>query len=380
MTSSTPVHVCIATGQNAANLIPLEQYEAREVWILQTPAMRAGAANLARALRRDGRTIERVDFDDSNPTVMARCATEIAERLDGRQVILHVTGGTKLMVLALHDGLQYLRAGEGRLDVVYADTSRQQIDWLGTESRTEPMADVLNLQQMLLVQGYQIDGDNRHAEPQQRAASRADLTRDMGDNAGRHGKFFSALATLASRAVDGGSERDRTQTFHYAPGGQSAILMRKAHDKGLLQWDGEVTVTFANASSALYFAGGWLEEFVLLKLTGGLVRKGNFSSNLRVLSVDKNVPNEIDAMVVHRNRALLIECKTGQQSKAQDAIYKLSQLRQQLGGSVAGALYLSAQPVSDDVLKRAEEYKVKVLHGAEVGGLVPWFRNWLDQA
>lgn len=377
---SLPVlHVCIATGQNAANLIPLEQYDARDVWILQTPAMRQSAANLEMALRREGRTVLRIDFDDSSPATMTQAATAIAERLDGRHVVLHVTGGTKLMVLALRDGLRYVEAGDGRLEILYADTARQQIDWLGAEARTDAMGDQLDLRQMLLVQGYRIDGDSRHAAAQQRAAARAQVTRDMGDNAARYGRFFSSLAVLASRAAESGQERDLTQHFHYPPGGQSAQLMRLAHDKGLLSWDGEETITFADRAVAQYFAGGWLEEFVLLKLTGGLLKPGRFSSNLRVLSGDRNVPNEIDAMVVHRNRALLIECKTGQQGKAQEAIYKLSQLRQLLGGSVASALYISAQPVSEEARNRANEYHVQVLCGEDIGRFVPWLREWLSR-
>jgi hypothetical protein len=81
--------------------------------------------------------------------------------------------------------------------------------------------------------------------------------------------------------------------------------------------------------------------------------------------------------VVHRNRALLIECKTGRQTKAQDAIYKLAQLRQQLAGSVGSALYVSAQPVDENVLQRATEYKVDVLCGADVSRIVPWLKDWL---
>lgn len=368
------VHVCIATGQNAANLIPLEQLDARVVWILQTPAMRDGAGHLATVLKRDGRQIRRIDFDDSSPQAIETSAQAVAEQLDGRSVVLHATGGTKLMVLALRDGLRLVETGSGRLDILYAETQKQQIDWLGQQPRSEPMADVLDLRQMLLVQGYRIEGDHRHAAAQQRAAGRADITRDMGDNAARYGRSFSALATLAVRAANVSDARELTQFFQYAPGGALADLLRRAQDKGLLRWDGNEALTFADADCARYFAGGWLEEFVLLKLTG-LARPGRFSSNLHIVSV-QGVPNEIDAMLVHRNRALLIECKTGRQEKAQDAIYKLAQLRQRLGGSVAGAIYLSAQTVDEEVLKRAREYQIEVLACSDVSQLVSRLRQW----
>ncbi|MCK6426805.1 MAG: DUF1887 family CARF protein [Burkholderiaceae bacterium] len=373
------VHVCIATGQNAANLIPLEQYDAREVWILQTPTMRANAANLAQALKKEGRQIERIDFDDSSPRQLETSAEAVAHRLDGCHVVLHATGGTKLMVLALRDGLRLVEAGSGTLEILYAETSKQQIDWLGHAPRTDAMADVLDLRLALLVQGYRIEGDSRHAAAQQRAATRAGVTREMGENAGRYRGSLSALAGRARRAADGGQERDLVQHFEYAPGGALGQLLAKAAHHGLVDWDGGETVRFTSREVAEYFAGGWIEEFVLLKLTGGLVKPGRFSSNLRVLSVDKNVPNEIDAIVIHRNRVLLIECKSGKQSRAQDALYKLAQLRQQLGGSVASALYLSAQRVDEQVLQRAAEYRIDVLCADEVAKFVPWLRDWLER-
>ena len=43
---------------------------------------------------------------------------------------------------------------------------------------------------------------------------------------------------------------------------------------------------------------------------------------------------------------------------------------------VASALYLSARPVVEEVLKRAREYRVDVLAGAEVADIVPWIRRW----
>lgn len=372
-----PVHVCIATGQNAANLIPLKQLEAREVWILQTPEMKTAAANLQTALHEKGRKIERIDFDDASPEAITRSAQAVTLRLDGRDVILHATGGTKLMVLALRDELRLVEAGTGSLDILYAQTRKQQIEWLGPRPRTEPMLDVLDLQSMLLVQGYRIQGDSRHAEAQQRAESRADLTRDLGENAASHAKYLGTLNWLASRAADSRHERELLQEMSHPPGGAFADLLRKAQDRGLLRWDGEVAVQFADQAAAAYLSGGWLEEFVLLKLTGGLARSGRFSSNLQIVSATGGVPNEIDAMIVHRNRALLIECKTRRQDeKAQDALYKLAQLRERLGGSVAAALYLSARPVGDEALQRAREYRIDVLAASQVADLVKWIRGW----
>lgn len=371
------VHVCIATGQNAANLIPLEQYDAQEVWILQTPAMTRGARNLELALKKPGRRIERVDLDDATPERLAASAVDIAMRLDGRHVVLHVTGGTKLMVLALRDGLQLM---SGTLDTVYAETSKHQIDWLGARPRTDAMADVLNLQKMLLVQGYRIDGDSRHAAALKRATApeRARTTRALGERAGRYAAFLTPLATLANRAADARSGNDGLlQQLNYAPGGAAAELLHEATASGMLSWDGDVMLRFPDQAAAEYFAGGWLEEFVLLKLSG-MARPEQFASNLNVVSAANEVPNEVDAMLVHRNCALLIECKTGRQQDPADALYKLAQLRDRLGGSVASALYLSAQALGDKHRKRAEDYRVDVLSGNEVAGLPAWLRRWME--
>lgn len=374
--ASRDLHLCIATGQNAANLIPLEQYDVRDVWILQTPEMRQNASHLEIALRREGRTVRRIDFDDSTPAKMQAHAEELAQRLDGRHIVLHATGGTKLMVLAIRDGLRLVEAGSGSLDIVYADTNKQRIDWLGRAPRTDPMEDVLNLEHMLLVQGYRIAGDSRHRDAQRRAGARATLTRDLGENAGRYGRAFTALATLARSAADGGNPRDLTQLFQYPPGGHLAALLDRATQAGLMTWDRDVALTFPDRERAEYFAGGWIEEFALLKLTG-LLKADRFSTNLQIQSAGNAVPNEIDAMVVHRNRALLIECKTGRQTRAQDKLYKLAQLRLKLGGSVASALYLSAQSLDEAAQKRAEEYRIDVLCGDDVAKLVPWLKDWL---
>jgi hypothetical protein len=379
MTSPLPVvHVCIATGQNAANLIPLEQLDAREVWILQTPEMKTNASHLKTVLKREDRCIERIDFDDRSPAALVRAAEDLAIRLDGRDVILHVTGGTKLMVLALSEQLRLIgtNASAGSLQTLYVDTMKQQFAWLGESPRTEPMNDVLNLTQMLLVQGYRIVGDNRHAEAQKRAQTRASLTRELGEGSATYAEVLSTLNWAARQAADEkAGDEDLIQRLKKRPSKKLTTLLDHAKSAGMLSYH-EDSISFTDKQSAAYLCGGWLEEFVLLKLTG-MIQSGRFSSNLKIESSGDKVRNEIDAMVIHRNRALIIECKTGRQGeKDADRIYKLAKLRDQLGGSVASALYLSAQQVDREVLRRAGEYRVDVLCHQGVSDFVAWLRNW----
>jgi len=375
MTNQTPIHLCIATGQNAANLIPLKQLNAKRVMILQTPDMKAqhSGANLKTALSPYVENIQLLSFDDSTPQNIEKAAESIAYKLDGQDVVFHVTGGTKLMVLSLHEQLKLLGAGAGTLEVVYTDTQHQVLNWLGTQKRQQPMQDQLSLVDLLLVRGYRTLNDTRPAKDQKRAQARAKVSRYMGDHAQSLGGFFSALAYKAGSANESGFLEQR---FDYPPGGSAIKLLELAKEQGMLNWEkGQSELHFADQDSARFFAGGWTEEFVFLKLPS-LLPPTQYATNAKVIQNSSKTENEIDAIAVKNNRALLVECKSGRQNKAQDAIYKLRQVVQQVGGLMAQGLYVSAQKVSDSDRSRAKEYGVHVLAGEELQELSQFIRNW----
>ncbi len=373
------IHLCIATGQNAANFIPLKQLRATEVWILETPDMKKqhSARSLSTALKAlDSVPHVRVlPFDDSTPTAMQEAALQLASaQLDGRDVVFHVTGGTKLMVLAIHQQLVNLESGSGRYRLLYADTQRQMLDWLGTGASAEPMADVLRLEELLQVRGYRTTNDTRPAKDQQRAAARADITRFMGDHAAKLKGFFGALNFHGRKAALG---TELMQEFNYLPGGDGGKLLVKADTQGLLTVNEALsTVTFASTEAATYFSGGWVEEYVFLKLTG-ISRPGQYAMNVRIAQVHTKTENEIDAILVKHNRSLIIECKAKKQDDAQAAIYKLGQIVRQVGGLMSRGLYVSAIAVSDADRNRAREYGVDVLAGEELATLNDYLRNWI---
>lgn len=372
----TELHICIATGQNAANFIPLKQLGAQEVWVLETPEMKQqrSGANLAQALKSYAPTVKCLDFDDSSPHTIAQAAARLAETsLDGRDVVFHITGGTKLMVLAIHQEFTYLAAGSGRYRLLYADTKHLTLDWLTQPPVQQPMQDVLTLQDLLLLRGYRTVNDMRAAKDQQRAASRAAVSRIMGEHAQQLGRFFSTLAYKANQASEGGGLH---QQFDYPPGGTAARLLATAAEKGLVQWvPGECDITFTDTDAARFFGGGWAEEYVFLKLTG-LFAQGQYAMNVKVTQSQSKTANELDAIVVKNNRALIVECKSGKQTKAQESIYKLSQLVNQIGGLMAKGLYISAQPLSDTDRQRATEYKIDVLAADDLPKLSAYLRQW----
>jgi len=370
------IHLCIATGQNAANLIPIKQLDAQEVWILETPAMKAqrSGSDLKQALDAYVPKVKCLAFDDHTPQSICDAAAKLVnDALDGRNVIFHITGGTKLMVLAIHRELELLNSGTGSYRTLYADTQKQTIDWVDANPIQEPMKDVLSLQDMLLLRGYRTTSDTRPAKDQQRAAARAAVSRHMGEQAQALRGFFSTLAYKASLASEGGS---MTQQFDYPPGGPAAKLLTMAVKNGLVQWPaGHSDITFTDRDCARYFAGGWTEEYVFLKMTG-LLKSGQYALNAKVIQNRTKTENEIDAIAVKNNRALLVECKSGKQAKAQESIYKLSQVVRQVGGLMAKGLYISAQQVSETDRARATEYGIDVLAGEELQNVNQYLRDW----
>jgi len=88
----TTLHLCIATGQNAANFIPLKQLQAQEIWILETPEMQkqqsAKALTMALKSALPEAQLRTLAFDDSTPASMQAAALQLAcDQLDGRDVL-----------------------------------------------------------------------------------------------------------------------------------------------------------------------------------------------------------------------------------------------------------------------------------------------------
>ena len=291
--------------------------------------------------------------------------------------VFNVTGGHKLMTLAL---AQSMRDLADDLHIVYTETRHDRLSWLTPDPIVEPMQDVLSVDDILRTQGYRKTGDsNADGHWQVHAGERAELSRMMGDQAETFAKFFGVLNKLADFALneDGGVFRP-LQRLEYAPGGQQAQLLRQAAKLTLLDWEDD-SLVFRSEDSARYFRGGWLEEYVWLKLRG--IKPTDFAINAEVLPFGSETRNELDALIAHRNRLLVIECKTSgfgaNQERDVSYVYKLSQIGSQIGGIMCKKLLLCARPVHEEIRQRAREYQIDILAASEVKNLVEYIKGWM---
>ena len=289
------------------------------------------------------------------------------------------------MTLALSDTLAaHLATGTDATQphLVYTDTRHRRLSWLKPTPRSETMVDVLKINDILLAQGYRCQDGSGGAETahwHRSADERKALTRQLGDQAARLARFFGTLNWLAQCALNepDGPWRPE-QEFDFSPGGISAEVLRSAQSAGVLSWDEHTQLVFRDRESAQYIGGGWIEEYAALKVSG--MRPTQWAPRLRIESAEGHTPNELDVVLVHANRMLVIECKAAatRDNNVAEWTYKASRLAQQVGGQMAQPLLLSAREISAIHRQRAKEYGVDILAGAELSNLPDYLRRWMN--
>lgn len=378
---SAPILLCFATGQNLANLIPALQLRPETVWILTTPAMQAQAQVLRKLLERHQISSQIEAFADDDITTLQTESLRIAEKLDGQPVIFNATGGTKQMAFIMADNaLQVL--GPEVQGVIYADTQHQRIDWLRPAARgSDPMDNLLTLEDILGAQGYRL-GEVKSRQPEwiAKVEARSQMTRELGEKVDKLGGLFGALNGLAQKALRDPARPQYHQEFDYAPSQQYADILRQANKYQLLKWDGDIAIEFSGEDAARYFGGGWIEEYLFFKLRGNHPR--DFVISAEIIAPDGKTSNEMDALVVHRNRLLAIECKTSRfgrdVGKDADIMYKIDSLAQRAGGLMHKGMLLSARPLDEVSAARAREHGIEVLAGPHLKKLTERLHQWMD--
>ncbi len=392
------LHICIASEQTLPNLIltHVPDLKPSAVFILSSQRMENEAKRLRFGLVKSGFSENQLrvqtDMPDHDMGTIVDYGNRLIQTLRAdyprHRWVLNATGGTKPMSNGL---MQALRP---YAEILYCDTAHDRVEVLhppGQANRKLPV-NLLKLDSYLAAQGYVTsEGADQSVE----RISRRELTQHLVNNAVRLSNFFGSI-NWAAMQIDKNLSND---AWVEQP---AAGIERETHElliKAALleQRNGRALMKHAARD---YLGGGWLEEWCWVvgqqledtDLGVHRLHRNRWGINIRIDPYDQRrdprrpndyALNELDAAFVHRNRMLLVECKTGTQiadkDKSQDILNKLEVLGEHAAGRFATKWLLSARgvPTSGQILERAKRYRIEIIPPAELPRLKERLQKWM---
>jgi hypothetical protein len=390
------VHLLIVTGQAQANLIPILQLKPDIIALAISDSMQKKADQFIKIVKsltdyKEDSIIFFKHVPDAGIERIIDKAMEIEDQLNTKfpnsKISYHATGGNKLMTLGF-----YSVFSDKNNQIIYCDTSHGEIEHIYPEKQSAiPIQSVLNIKGALLSmeQTYRKSADE---EWQKNANSRKELTKWLGHNAQELDQqgFLGCLNKFVQEATKQTS-RDKEnvltypeQYFRQVPRRIWVTALKKLTEHKIFQWDKNKPncLYFDSIQGAEYISGQWLEEYtwhIIKDLNPfDVLANVEFAESCALKS---DIRNEMDCIVAHHNQLLFIECKTinfqKQIGKDTDILYKLESLGHRAAGLYGYKWLVSARKLDDPALKRAKEYKIEVIYGADLKNLKDKVIEWM---
>lgn len=385
-------HLCIVSDQSLQNLLPTRVEDMapdRCVLLVSTEMKRKGAEKrLRHALAQSG--LKQIDLIDDAPdhdvaTIIAwgnRLIARLRAEHPDHRFILNLTGGNKLMSIGL---LQALRPW---CEAIYCDTANDSLETIHPPGKgaVALAPDLLNVKLYLAAQGFSVRDEPRDGMALDK---RRGITQWLAGNARPLEDFIRKLNGAAAYYEP---NNKASQSPNLAPprGHAEEDAIKRLTAAGLLEdAGGRARVPAANAS---YLRGGWLEEYCWSVgrefEDEGLIKRARFDIGVKIDPIeqtrqDRYPLNELDAVFVHRNRMLIIECKTGAQlgdeGKSQSILNRLEVLGEHAAGRFAEKILLTTQSRIDaKTAERARQYRIRVVSAGELPKLKQLVREWMN--
>lgn len=396
--SNPEIHLLIVTGQAQANLIPVMKFKPKIVALAISGGMKANAKQFVKLLTglagiQQEDILEFHDVPDVGLEAIKDRAMEIEDELNQRfpdiPITYHATGGTKLMALGFYD--VFHRAPNS---VLYTDTEHGQIEVLYPEKQ-QPIVigKVLSLEKYLISMGKQIRKSADEAW-REKVMHRRRLSFWLAQHSATLEDFWGVINFLSDQAVDNPQRGQPTKlvapeqffdSSKPSPRGDWKTALQKCAEAGVCQWDNgnPYRLFFEQADGALYLRGGWLEEYVWL--TASELGCDEVHANVDFTETGNpkdDIRNEIDGLILHNNRLLMIECKTSafkpNDAKSDGIVYKLDTLERRTGGLFGDAWLVSARKLDDSTRHRARQYQIKIIEGGDIKNMKTRIQNWMN--
>lgn len=373
------IHLLLVSAQAAPNLLAALDPALRpdRAVLLVTRKMQRPAAALQAVLVESGVRTECVPIDDEHDFARLEAALmDVAAAHDGADIALNLTGGTKLMALAA----QSVASAAG-WRMFYVDADTDEIIWLGPHAPPrQRLTAHLRLAHYLRSYGYTPQGPVERPLPD---ARHRQLLETLILQVGSLEQPLGQLNSLAQQAEDR-DELTVKMTPEQTDSRRLEALLRLFEEAQTLQVSGD-RIRFASSQERAFAKGGWLEHHVYRTVTElhGTLGLRDKAANLTVVDAT-GVKNEMDVAFMARNRLYVIECKTARMDaslrpKANDTLFKLSDICRRVGGLGTRGLLASYRPVRESEKRLAQALNIELVCGPELvrlrERLVSWVRG-----
>jgi hypothetical protein len=377
------IHICLVSAQLLANDIPILMDKPHKVILLSSAAMHDQAQRFMLLLQQQQIAFELCEaMPDTDLTQIEQFARDLLNRLRTTyrraQLTVNITGGTKLMSLALWR----VFGRSKRHQIIYTDTAKNRLESLQDHGVT-PLQAVLTINDYLLAYGAIIlRSQSADTQWDKAAWSRRNATRLLAKLSEKPHlqPLITQLNSLCLKALSSNSQQllHPCQQFVSALWGERLAAVQVLAQMQLLQLaDDQQTVEFLDAARTRFLCGHWLEEYAYW--AARWLNLNDVACGVDIQWQGSQTHNELDVLVVHNNRLLSIECKTAHLqtlgSKAQDVLYKIDSIGQDLKGLFGTTVLLSALEVPAFMRERAKTQHVIILRPWELSN---YLRSWAN--
>lgn len=377
---STRIHILLISAQAAPNLLPALDpvLKPEQAVLLVTKKMKRKADALQAVLTESGVKTSRVELDDEHDFgKLEEALMDVAAVHEDADIVLNLTGGTKLMALAA----QSVAEAAG-WKMFYVDVDTDEVIWLGRQAAPrQRLSSHLRLSHYLRSYGYRLEGAVDRLSPE---ARHNDLLKTLILQVGSLEIPLGQLNYLAQQAEDKHALIVK-MTAEQSDSRKLEALLRLFEQAGTLQVTGDV-IKFTSADELRFAKGGWLEHHVFRTVTSlhGDLAMRDKAANLTVVDVN-GVKNEMDVAFMARNRLYVIECKTarmdaGVQPKANDTLFKLAEVCRRVGGLGTRGMLASYRPVRESERSLARALNIELVCGPELARLGERITHWVRNA
>lgn len=332
------VMICLTSAQTMANIIPIKHFNPDTVAIIKTPEYENAAVNLAKFCKKKSIYFYEADPVGAYDIEQLKSAVKgILERYANAEIILNITGGTKLMAIAAFQSVF------ASVDVVYCNTDGGKIIYLSPEYKEVEIKADLSISDYLESFGYKILS-TESIERIENFSSFYDWIL-----AGNYGVFIKGVEFFRKKISDSHPK------WSVSNGG---LRLTKEFDKYYLENLEFGKIRFENLN---FITGGWFEDYCYR------VVKDAVSSEILIgvkISSKQDVHNEIDIMFIKDYKLYLVSCKAGKFDKKD--IYEIQTMKDLAGGTFGKAYFLYADKIAPAVAQRAKELRITISRGDNI--------------